>query len=1062
MRHLRTAFGALLLAAGLSNVSAQTGSVVVQVADSHGDPLPAATVTITHALGYVKATAVLTNRNGVAEFQVLRPTGGTTEGYTIDIVFPGFAPMQLPDIKVHIGKTTKLPVRLAEEIVERVEVVARTDVINLEDTSQTTRFSDQFIQDLPVPGRFYQNVLTMAAGVQDADGDGNPNVHGSRDRDFKALVSGISNVDPLTGQQMAQINPNSIEEMEVITAGASVEFSRAQGGFARILQKQGSNQFEGVFEFYYRSSVLDGNGAEDRNKTQDPSFDWYQPAFQLSGPIVRDKLWYRLSHEWILRDIPQNTTRGISVITDDQGIHSDQITWQASPRNKLAFQYQADPRKIDNMGVNSMRPEGSALRLDTEAQTYSVNWTSSYSPKILIDSKVAWQDDNIRIGPTQQGLQNNCITGEFYLESAQCFNAQTGEWSGTYWQNWDDHRQRLTVRGDATIFGGQLWGASHQFKIGMIVENERYARELTRRPIISFFLLDPSDPTTGGEVSPELAGVVFGRFSAPEFTQVTAKGITWGLYAEDRIKPVHNLTITLGARLDREEIHSNGRQPFAPGEESANFVSMLGEGYPPQQATQRSFTAFEAQRDFFKELAHTLNVEFHEIFKRQSTMAQESEFWDHTRRIDNLDTSNTNIAPRVSIAWDPWSNGKTKLAATAGRYYDKIYLGIPLIELQPASADLAFDATFGDGAWSVAGLRNSVNPAVNVQTVDRDLKTPYQDEWTLSFERELWAETSAKITYINRKYRDQFQDTDLNHLPGDWGRCVTATLANPYVTVAEMDPSDEDYDPALAPGDGILDDCIGELEIPEGQDDDDDDDGFRDPPEVILQRPDGTADLYLQNPGWGDIYLVGNLNVIDYQAVVLELIRRQYRNWEMRASYTWSEALGDGEDFGQSLGDDLSLVQDEKGYQSYDQRHVVKLNATTITPWGFRLGGAISWQSGLPYSIVERRPAWDAVPPHYQSLGAGGSARSRTVYPTGQRNDQRNDSYWNVDVKVSKEFNLANRVNLQVSAEIFNLLNDGTYMIYDPLSQSGAQVNGINGAVRRFGRRWQIGMKLAF
>ena len=63
----------------------------------------------------------------------------------------------------------------------------------------------------------------------------------------------------------------------------------------------------------------------------------------------------------------------------------------------------------------------------------------------------------------------------------------------------------------------------------------------------------------------------------------------------------------------------------------------------------------------------------------------------------------------------------------------------------------------------------------------------------------------------------------------------------------------------------------------------------------------------------------------------------------MQASYTWSKAEGDGEDFAQQLGDDRSLLEDEKGFQSYDQRHVVKVNATTITPWGFRLGAAVSW-----------------------------------------------------------------------------------------------------------------------
>ena len=96
---------------------------------------------------------------------------------------------------------------LSEEMQERVKVVAQQPVVELEKTSSSTKFSDEFIQDLPVPGRFYQNVLTLAPGVSDPDGDGNPTVHGSRSRDFKAVVSGVSNVDPLTGQFMTRWVP---------------------------------------------------------------------------------------------------------------------------------------------------------------------------------------------------------------------------------------------------------------------------------------------------------------------------------------------------------------------------------------------------------------------------------------------------------------------------------------------------------------------------------------------------------------------------------------------------------------------------------------------------------------------------------------------------------------------------------------------------------------------------------------------------------------------------------------------------------------------------------------
>jgi len=58
--------------------------------------------------------------------------------------------------------------------------------------------------------------------------------------------------------------------------------------------------------------------------------------------------------------------------------------------------------------------------------------------------------------------------------------------------------------------------------------------------------------------------------------------------------------------------------------------------------------------------------------------------------------------------------------------------------------------------------------------------------------------------------------------------------------------------------------------------------------------------------------------------------------------------------------------------------------------------------------------------------------------------------------------NLPKGMNLQLTAEIFNLLNDNAYIIYDPFLSYGQQLNGANDAYRRFGRQYQIGMRLAF
>jgi hypothetical protein len=264
-----------------------------------------------------------------------------------------------------------------------------------------------------------------------------------------------------------------------------------------------------------------------------------------------------------------------------------------------------------------------------------------------------------------------------------------------------------------------------------------------------------------------------------------------------------------------------------------------------------------------------------------------------------------------------------------------------------------------------------------------------------------------------------------------------------------------DIDPGF--GDGRADDCAGRNFAPLGQGETS---GFN--PLVNLQLPDGITDLYVQNPAFGRIDFLGNVNSADYQGMVVELTRRQYRSWEMTGSYTWSIARGNGEDFDQFIGLDQSLLDREFGFQSNDQRHVLKAIASTITPWGFRLGSVIQWQSGLPWSVLLAKFSFDQAPEAYSGLGSYNPSRQRWTYPTGTRNDQRNSSYWTMDLKLTKEMNLSRGMNLQVSAEVFNVLNEGTYQVYIPGQEMGYQVNGANNARNLFGRSWQLGMKLAF
>src|SRR2546425_11794359 len=239
---------------------AQTnGALRGAVRDDAGVALGGVLVVVASASQGVSGRAAVTDASG--SFQIASLPAA--RDYLLRAAFPGLATLDLSNVDVQADRTNTLHVTLqrATSFRERVEVRARPQVVDLEDTSTQTRLSSEFIEALPILGRNYQDVLALAPGVTDVDGDGNPNIHGARDTDVVTLVDGVSTTDPLTGKVGAQLNIESIQEIEVKTSGATAEFSRAQGGFANIITKSGGNDLQGTFKFFWRGSLLDRGGA---------------------------------------------------------------------------------------------------------------------------------------------------------------------------------------------------------------------------------------------------------------------------------------------------------------------------------------------------------------------------------------------------------------------------------------------------------------------------------------------------------------------------------------------------------------------------------------------------------------------------------------------------------------------------------------------------------------------------------------------------------------------------------------------------------------------------------
>jgi outer membrane receptor protein involved in Fe transport len=1196
------------------------------ILDKDGAPIPGATVTVTNASLGVSQGAV-TDAKG--EFRIVPLPPG--KGYSLKVSFPGMATVTLSDIDVAGGRLTTVPVTLRPEaeMKERVRVVGSTDVVNTESTTTQTTISAEFIEALPILGTDYQDALTLAPGVTDVDGDGNPNIHGSRDTDVVTLVDGVSTVDPLTGQGGQELNIESIQEIEIKTAGATAEYGRAQGGFVNVITKSGGNEFEGSFKFQWRSNVFDGDGAGIDNPQlhgglgelglRDLKFNDLYPFVSVSGPIRKDKAWYFFTAEYIQIEDPVNASTQAFVRGFEEQRVFGKATWEMSTNHKLVFTATLDPQEFSNFGIDSFTALESGYTVQLGGLNLLLSETSVLSPNVFLETKlqhftsrpaliptldadtngngvlfidrnnnhfleaperdpgVDWDRDGVydvsedrpkkngRLDPgedrdgdgrlTKDGvgcesefredidcdgrldLVNEDGNGNGILDQGedidrdnrldlgnedrnynqnlddrprpqrddviyQCqpgvtpcvpvsqlpasypyptftptprdrdyeIDQRTLRTSGPYPEEEDREVGRITLKQDLTVFVPD-WHGQHDMKFGGVVEREHYTQDTTRRPT----LRPNDDPPGGNQILPTIS------VSLPAEREVSneATSTTFGMYATDTYKPLPNLTLVLGVRFEREATDSFGYTPTDPAGQRRLFDRILQLGIRKEGADEQIgnndgiasegfcsdplFGELDCRNNASHPLIRsdplagtvgldTLNrIATTRLFQHHyatdlTAESLRSLFPDvidqSTGEIDvkklrsvgyatfiereSFRLTNNNLAPRFSISWDPWADSKTKVFAAWGRFYDKLFLNAVVPEEGPDDI-LRFYRTDSSGVSASGVPNNGIGPPVtkappNASQVDRGLQTPFSDELSIGFERELAPEVSFKMTYFNKKYRQQLQDRDINHS-------------------VRFGP------------DGKMQDLNGRLvAVDSGS---------------ATRLPDGRPDLYIHNFFFNQIFRLRNMNEARYKGVELQVTKRLSRKWQMDASYTYSRAQGDAEDFLSPLGDDPAVASTEYGYLDFDQRHVVKFSGVSYLPRDWQVGGTLVWQSGLPYSVISTFVSSDNY--DYQQIRFlfgytpdQPDADGRRLFQPQNRNSGRNDAYYNIGLSARKAFVLG-RLNSKLHLTVDNLLNtdDQRIFFYEPANPNRSGALQLD-SERRFGRRFQIGFEFEF
>jgi len=287
----------------------------------------------------VKAVAVdtgLTHEQSANANGYYRFPGLAVGRYRVSVSGAGFKTKVIEDVVLQIGQTRTLDTGL--------EVGANTEVINVHaenvpadrsSAEAATVIDTNQIENLPNNGRDWASFTLLAPFAQD-DGGGDQRTirFAGRARDdnnfqIDGVDAGGIQEQAQKSQTRLQISQDAIEEYRVNSALYDAEYGTQAGGQIDVETKHGTNDWHGGVFGYLRNSAFDARNFNDfdlNGNAYIPPFRYGQYGMTLGGPVKKDRLFFFINYEG-LRQFGATTNQ---VIVPNAAI--EQATLSKSPQ----------------------------------------------------------------------------------------------------------------------------------------------------------------------------------------------------------------------------------------------------------------------------------------------------------------------------------------------------------------------------------------------------------------------------------------------------------------------------------------------------------------------------------------------------------------------------------------------------------------------------------------------------------------------------------------------------------------------------------------------------------
>ncbi len=201
------------------------------------------------------------------------------------------------NVFVTTNRTTPVYIKIGSESAtgEVIEIKGKAPTVDPTTTTQGITVDEAYLKNIPVPGRTFDSALGGAAGSQN-DGVG-VSFSGSTSLENQYVVDGANTTGLGFGNVGTPVLNSFVQEIEVLTGGYNAEYGRATGGVVNVVTRQGSNEFHGEVYSYFSNQLFRAAQKQTPNfgspiiTTNNIDYDT-ELGVALGGPIIKDKLWF--------------------------------------------------------------------------------------------------------------------------------------------------------------------------------------------------------------------------------------------------------------------------------------------------------------------------------------------------------------------------------------------------------------------------------------------------------------------------------------------------------------------------------------------------------------------------------------------------------------------------------------------------------------------------------------------------------------------------------------------------------------------------------------------------